>query len=75
MAKQSTNQVTGFSVDRLNGFTDGVLAIVITLLVLGIDIPEDHTFSEQGLIAFLLRISRDVIMYAASFLLIAAYCR
>jgi len=73
MAKQSTDQATGFSADRLKGFTDGVLAIVITLLVLGIDIPEDHKFSEQGLIAFLLRISRDVIMYAASFLLIAAY--
>jgi len=73
MAKQSANQVTGFSVGRLNGFTDGVLAIVITLLVLGIDIPEGHKFSEQGLITFLLKISRDVLAYAASFLLIAAY--
>jgi uncharacterized membrane protein len=73
MAGSSSRPVRGFTVERLNGFTDGVLAIVITLLVLGIDIPEGHKFSEQGLIAFLLRISRDVIMYAASFLLIGVY--
>ena len=73
MADQPSKPVLGFTVERLNGFTDGVLAIVITLLVLGIDIPEDHKFTEQGLIAFLVRISRDVIMYAASFLLIGTY--
>ena len=73
MVEKSSRQVLGFSVNRLNGFTDGVLAIVITLLVFGIDIPEDHKFSEQGLVAFLLRIGRDVMMYAASFWLIGAY--
>jgi uncharacterized membrane protein len=60
-------------VDRLKGFTDGVLAIVITILVLGIDLPEDHKFSEQGLLSFLLRIEWDVLMYAVSFWLIAAF--
>ena len=73
MEKEASKQFSGYSVDRINGFTDGVLAIVITILVLGIDIPEDHNFSEQGLVVFLLRIGRDVIMYAASFWLIGAY--
>ncbi len=73
MSDESSKPALGFSVERLNAFTDGVLAIVITILVLGIDIPEDHRFSEQGLIAFLVKISRDVATYAASFLLIGAY--
>jgi uncharacterized membrane protein len=73
MFPKSSRPLTGFSIDRLNGFTDGVLAIVITLLVLGIDVPEGHKFSEQGLMSFLFKISRDVIMYAASFLLVGTY--
>lgn len=73
MTEKSSMQQKTFSVDRVNGFTDGVLAIVITILVLGIDLPEDHRFSEQGLVSFLVRISRDVTMYAASFWLIGAY--
>ena len=73
MVTQSRKQPLGFSVERLNGFTDGVLAIVITILVLGIDIPEDHKFSEQALSSYLVRIGRDVIEYAASFLLIGTY--
>jgi uncharacterized membrane protein len=73
MVEKSSEQHKGFSTDRINAFTDGVLAIVITILVLGIDLPEDHKFSEQGLVSFLVRISRDVTMCAASFWLIGAY--
>jgi uncharacterized membrane protein len=73
MVEKSSEQHKGFSTDRINAFTDGVLAIVITILVLGIDLPEDHRFSEQGLVSFLVRISRDVTMCAASFWLIGAY--
>jgi uncharacterized membrane protein len=73
MVERTSKPVQGFTLDRLKGFSDGVLAIVITLLVLGIDIPEGHNFSEQGLAAFLWRLKVDVIMYAASFWLIAAY--
>lgn len=31
--------ISALTLDRLNGLTDGVVAIVLTLLVLGIDIP------------------------------------
>lgn len=61
------------SLNRLMAFTDGVLAIAITILVLGIDIPEGHSFSEQGLFSFLARIRHDVIVYAASFWIIGAF--
>ena len=59
--------------DRLMAFSDGVLAIAITILVLGIDIPEGHSFSEQGLFAFLARIRHDVVVYAASFWIIGSF--
>ena len=60
MTEKISSISSRLTVDRLKGFTDGVLAIVITILVLGIDIPEDHKFSEQGLFAFLSRIGWDV---------------
>ena len=47
MSDGSSKPALGFSVERLNAFTDGVLAIVITILVLGIDIPEDHRYSDH----------------------------
>jgi uncharacterized membrane protein len=59
--------------DRLIAFSDGVIAIAITILVLGIDIPEDRSFSEQGLVAFLARIRHDAVVYAASFWIIGAF--
>ena len=30
---------------RLEAFSDGVLAIIITIMVLGISAPEDYTFN------------------------------
>jgi uncharacterized membrane protein len=59
--------------DRLNGLSDGVIAIVITLLVLGIDIPEHHDFSVEGLISFLAKVEYQATVYAVSFALIASY--
>lgn len=61
------------SLDRLNALSDGVIAIVLTLLVLGIDIPEDHLFSEEGLLSFLGKIEYQTTVYAISFVLIGSY--
>ncbi len=62
-----------FKLDRINALADGIFAIVVTLLVLGIDIPENHNFSEQGLLVFLQRIGYHVLFYAISFWLAATY--
>jgi uncharacterized membrane protein len=60
-------------VERLKTMTDGVYAIVITIMILEINIPSDHTFSDEGLWKFLLKIRFEVYLYAISFLLVATY--
>jgi len=59
--------------DRLNALSDGVIAIVLTLLVLGIDLPEHHDFSVEGLVSFLGKVEYQVTVYAVSFVLIGSY--
>lgn len=56
--------------NRLEAFTDGVLAIVITLLILDVKLPEvEYDGLYQGLVAILPKIS----VYAQTFLLIGLY--
>jgi uncharacterized membrane protein len=62
-----------YGLERLNALTDGVIAIALTLLVLGIDIPSDHNFSEDGLKLFLFQLEPGLIAYATSFIVIAVY--
>lgn len=62
-----------FNIDRVNGFSDGVLAIVVTILVLGIDIPTDHDFSDAGLRAFLQELKPSFLAYIISFSLGVVY--
>jgi uncharacterized membrane protein len=57
----------------MNALSDGVIAIVLTLLVLGIDIPQNHDFSAEGLVSFLGKIEYQVTVYAVSFVLIGSY--
>ena len=59
--------------DRLVSISDAIIAFAMTLLVLNVDIPRDHNFSEQGLFSFLFGLEHDLVVYAASFLLIVAY--
>ena len=69
-----SNRPTGsFALDRCKALVDGVFAIVATLLVLGIDVPTNHHFNEQGLIGFLRRIGFDLILYGISFWLAGTY--
>jgi uncharacterized membrane protein len=62
-----------FTADRLNGFSDGVLAIVVTILVLGIDIPTDHDFSDAGLESFFHKLESSLLAYVISFALGISY--
>ena len=73
MSDKTSGAAVELSLDRLMAFSDGVIAIAITILVLGIEIPEDHSFSEQGLFKFLVLIRHDVVVYAASFWIIGAF--
>ena len=73
MAEEISGISGRLTLDRLMAFSDGVIAIAITILVLGIDIPEGHRFSELGLIDFLGRIGHDVVIYAVSFVAIATF--
>lgn len=58
--------------DRVKALTDGVLAIVLTILVLGFEVPE-HEFSEEGLLAFLVKMREPLVVYVVSFGIVAAY--
>lgn len=72
MAEEKTSPVR-LKLDRLITLSDGVTAIVMTILVLSIEIPADHDFSRNGVLAFLHALSHDVVIYAVSFLLVGAY--
>jgi len=53
---------------RLEAFSDGVLAIILTVMVLGLDIPPEH-----DLRSFIHATGHDLIVYLLSFLYISIY--
>ncbi|MFO0902216.1 MAG: TMEM175 family protein [Pirellulales bacterium] len=59
--------------ERLLAFSDGVIAIAITLLVLGLEVPSVHEVPDQGLKDYLLQSLHPLYGYVASFLLIGTY--
>jgi uncharacterized membrane protein len=58
--------------DRVKALTDGVLAIVLTILVLGFEVP-DHDFDRAGLLGFLHSMRHALLAYVVSFGIVAAY--
>lgn len=71
--KAAHNRVPWLTEERLGAFTDGVIAIIITILVLQIDVPEHHDFSRDGVFSLLGQMSHDIIVYFVSFGLIGAF--
>ncbi len=61
------------TLERMKGLSDGVISIVLTLLVLGISVPQGHDFSRDGLLSFLLKCEYEMTVYAVSFVLIGGY--
>jgi len=59
--------------NRLCAFTDGVVAIAITLLVLGLEVPSAHDVPEQELRAYLIGTLHPLLGYVSSFVLIGTY--
>jgi uncharacterized membrane protein len=58
--------------ERIGALTDGVLAIVLTILVLSFEVPE-HRFGHDGLLDFFRKLGRPFIAYVVSFGIAAAY--
>lgn len=58
--------------DRMKSLVDGVLAIVLTILVLGFEVP-DHEFSREGLLSFLEKLRWPLLAYVVSFGITATY--
>jgi uncharacterized membrane protein len=59
--------------DRLVAFSDAVLAISITLLVLGLEVPSVHKVPEQDLPKFLIDSLPSMLAYVTSFFLVGMY--
>jgi uncharacterized membrane protein len=66
-------RVPWLTIERVGAVTDGVIAIIITLLVLEIKVPENHDFGAEGIGSFLYKASRDIMVYLLSFALIGAF--
>lgn len=59
--------------DRLSMFSDAVMAIAITLLILGLEVPSVHKLPDQQLPSYLLQTLHPFMGYVGSFVLIGTY--
>ena len=59
--------------ERLLAFCDGVIAIAITLLVLGLEVPSVHDVPEQKLLEYLKQAFHPLLGYISSFILVGTY--
>ena len=59
--------------ERLSAFCDGVIAIAITLLVLGLEVPSVHSMTDKQLSHYLLESWHAIWGYVVSFVLIGTY--
>lgn len=62
-----------FEPGRLLGFCDAVIAIAITILVLGLEVPSAHEVPEKELPTFLYDSFNSILGYVVSFLVIGMY--
>ena len=71
---QKRMSATRFSPNRLEALTDGVFAIVMTLLVLELSIPEiAHSSVQAELPQRLLELGPKLISYAVSFIILGMF--
>jgi uncharacterized membrane protein len=61
------NEFAGTNLDRLAGISDGIFAVGMTLLVLGLAVPELTVRTEGDLWQALLRLGPSVLVYTMSF--------
>ena len=63
----------GFKLDRLAGFSDGVIAVAITILVLGLEVPSVHEVKQSQLIDYLRDSLHPALGYVVSFVVIGPF--
>jgi uncharacterized membrane protein len=71
--RQPETAAPTLKLERLVAFSDAVLAIVITLLVLGLEVPSVHKIPEQQLPEYLADSIPSVLAYITSFFLVGMY--
>jgi uncharacterized membrane protein len=71
--RQPATAAPTLRLERLVAFSDAVLAIVITLLVLGLEVPSVHKIPEQQLPEYLADSIPSVLAYITSFFLVGMY--
>ena len=59
--------------NRLENFSDGVIAILITILVMGFEIPKDFLNKDYSILELINFLTPQLIPYAISFLVIAVH--
>jgi len=62
-----------FPLERAAAFSDGVFAVVITLLVLGIEVPSESGLTGAELDAMLDKLAHQVLVYFVCFWLVGMY--
>lgn len=58
---------------RKISLSDAVIGIAVTLLILEVKVPEDHSFSDDGLLNFLAKVGDQLLVCAVTFVLIGSY--
>lgn len=58
---------------RLEAISDGIIAIAMTLLVLGLEVPSVHDVPEKELTTYLVDSSHSLVGFVISFLLVGTY--
>src|SRR3981081_3971771 len=67
------NEFAGTNVGRLAGISDGIFAVGMTLLVLGLAVPTLSAHSEEDLWRELLRLGPNVLVYTMSFMTLGIF--
>jgi len=68
------NEFAGTNLDRLGGISDGIFAVGMTLLVLGLSVPTLTVGATEGdLWQALLRLGPNVLVYAMSFMTLGIF--
>src|SRR2546423_11262745 len=67
------NEFAGTNLDRIGGISDGIFAVSMTLLVLGLAVPTLSAHTEGDLWQALVRLGPNALVYAMSFMTLGIF--